>query len=51
MGWLKIVIAFVLIAMMESWMEDRPNWTEFKGCCFEIAMSILFAGWIANSGW
>ena len=40
--------AFVLIAIMER----IPDWKETQEkYCFEIAMSILMAGWIMHNGW
>ena len=48
MGMIKVLIAFVLIAILESitnWKHDDDK------RCFEIAMSILMAAWIARSGW
>lgn len=48
MGLVKVLIAFVLIAVMEKitdWKEKQEKY------CFEIAMSILMAGWIVRTGW
>ena len=48
MGIIKVLSAFVLIAAMEvivPWKEKQEKY------CFEIAMSILMAGWIMRSGW
>ena len=48
MGIVKVLIAFVLIAIMEK----IPDWKENQEkYCFEIAMSILMAGWIVRTGW
>lgn len=48
MGFLKVAIAAIVIGVMELI-------TEFKDKedrrCFEIAMSILLAGWIVCNGW
>lgn len=48
MGILKVAISFVLIGVMEcivEWPDKKEKY------CFEIAMSILMAGWIIHSGW
>ena len=48
MGLLKIVIAVFAIGIMEiiTKFEDKQ-----EKQCFEIAMAILFAGWIINGQW
>ena len=48
MGFLKVVIAFLLIAFMEMW-ADRMD-TKDKNLT-EIAMCILFGAWVLREGW
>ena len=48
MGILKVAIAFAIIGIMEkitTWPDKNEKY------CFEIAMSILMAGWIMHNGW
>ena len=48
MGVLKMVVAFVIIGLAESiadWNDKNEKY------CFEIAASILMAGWIMRDGW
>ena len=44
----KVVIAFTIIGLLERWVKFKDKDDER---CFEIAMSILMAGWIFQSGW
>ena len=51
MAWLKVIISFLVVASMEYGLERNAKATEFTKYVFEISMSILCAGWIANQGW
>ena len=48
MGTVKIVIAFIAIAIMEMIAKFKDKWDERT---FEISMSILFAAWIISGAW
>ena len=51
MAWVKVIISFFVVATMEYSLERNPNASELTKHVFEISMSILCAGWIANPGW
>lgn len=51
MAWLKVIISFLVVAMMEYSMRNEWEKDKTTQYVFEIAMSILCAGWIANQGW
>jgi len=51
MAWLKVIISFVIVASMEYSLERDAKASELTKHVFEISMSILCAGWIANQGW
>lgn len=48
MAILKVIISFIVIGLMENFVKFKDKNDER---CFEIAMSILMAGWIFHSGW
>lgn len=48
MGMIKVFIAFMIIGIMEVITKFKDKTDER---CFEIAMAILFAGWIFREGW
>lgn len=48
MGLIKVTIAFVVISTLELITKFKDKQDER---CFEIAMSILFAGWIISGQW
>lgn len=53
MGLLKLILSFVAIAACEYSMRGNKVWNSDAriGYTFEIAASILCAGWIAHAGW
>lgn len=52
-GFLKLILSYLAIAMIEDHMQNNEKWCADKRMqyTFEIAASILCAGWIAYNGW
>lgn len=51
MNWLKLIISFVVIGILEKIMPKEYHGPTIVAELSEIALCILFGAWIISKGW